>query len=246
MGLPGGNGFYRAQKKCPGFTVRFSDPSACGRSLCGQMSGISRSPLAITAFQHATGHCTKSSAPRVLIGQTPCRSRKLDTAFRSLTTTLSPPLRGQRSWPAPSFPHRKSSRIRSTSGSFAPFGFEAESGRCQRPKPVIRANIQRSRFIPGLHSLSGPLAKTLRIKAFNRLHFRKPVLPNVRLLLAPRHFLFRFRYRSTLKTRFVRLDLSFRRSLLGLRAHRQPDKSVQRLGTLSCLQQRLLFSSTSA
>jgi hypothetical protein len=32
----------------------------------------------------------------------------------------------------------------------------------------------------------------------------------------------------------------------GPEAHRQPDKSVQRLGTLSCLRQRLLFSSTSA
>jgi hypothetical protein len=41
------------------------------------------------------------------------RSRNLDTAFRSLTTTLSPPLQGQRSRPAPSFPHRKLPRIRS-------------------------------------------------------------------------------------------------------------------------------------
>jgi len=36
------------------------------------------------------------------------------------------------------------------------------------------------------------------------------------------------------------------RSWLGLRAHRQPDKPVQRLGTLSCLQRSFLFSSTSA
>lgn len=35
-----------------------------------------------------------------------CRSRKLGTAFRSPVTTLSPPLRGQCSRPAPSLPHR--------------------------------------------------------------------------------------------------------------------------------------------
>ena len=34
------------------------------------------------------------------------RSRKLGTAFRSPVTTLSPPLRGQRSCPAPSLPRR--------------------------------------------------------------------------------------------------------------------------------------------
>ena len=34
------------------------------------------------------------------------RSRKLGTAFRSPVTTLSPPLRGQRSRPAPSLPRR--------------------------------------------------------------------------------------------------------------------------------------------
>ena len=35
-----------------------------------------------------------------------CRSRKLGTAFRSPVTTLSPPLRGQRSCPAPSLPRQ--------------------------------------------------------------------------------------------------------------------------------------------
>lgn len=53
-----------AQKKCPGFTVRFSDPSACGRSLCGQMPRINRLSLAAAAFQPAPGH----SVTRVLIG----------------------------------------------------------------------------------------------------------------------------------------------------------------------------------
>jgi hypothetical protein len=54
----------RPSKRCPGFTVRFSDPSACGRSLCGEMLRINRLSLAITAFQHVTGHSNK----RVLIG----------------------------------------------------------------------------------------------------------------------------------------------------------------------------------
>jgi hypothetical protein len=36
------------------------------------------------------------------------------------------------------------------------------------------------------------------------------------------------------------------RSLLGLRAYRQPDKPTQRLGTLSCLRLGFPFSSTSA
>jgi hypothetical protein len=67
----------------------------------------------------------------------------------------------------------------------------------------------------------------------------------------------RFVTGETLPGRYSRLDprltcsrrfLAGRnaRSSLGLRAHRQPDKPVQRLGTLSCLRLELLFSSTSA
>jgi hypothetical protein len=46
----------RKAKKCPGFTVRFSDPSACGRSLCNKMLRINSSSLSATTFQPATGH----------------------------------------------------------------------------------------------------------------------------------------------------------------------------------------------
>ncbi len=48
-------GICRAQKRCPGFTVRLSDPSACGRSLCGEVLRINRLSLAIAAFQQAMG-----------------------------------------------------------------------------------------------------------------------------------------------------------------------------------------------
>jgi len=133
----------------------------------------------------------------------PCRSRNLDTAFRSLTTTLSPPLRGQCSWPAPSFPYRRLLRIRSIPGSSAPFGFEAEPGRRQCPEPVFRSTLRHSGFIPDLHSPSGLLSKTLWIKAFDRFQTRKLVSPDVRLSLTPRCFLLRFRRGSVLETRFV-------------------------------------------
>ncbi len=54
-----------AAKKCPGFTVRFSDPSACGRSLCNAMPRIIPSPLATAAFQQTLGH----NSELVLIGR---------------------------------------------------------------------------------------------------------------------------------------------------------------------------------
>ena len=97
-----------------------------------------------TAFQPATGHSNQQFSS----DSAPCRGRNLDTAFRSLTTTLSPPLRGQCSWPAPSFPHQRLSRNRSILGSSAPFGFEAEPGRRQRPEPVFRSRLQHSRVVP--------------------------------------------------------------------------------------------------
>jgi len=149
------------------------------------------------------------SLPRVIATNTSssdsasCRSRNLDTAFRSLTTTLSPPLRGQCSWPAPSFPRRRLSRTRSIPGSSAPFGFEAEPGRRQRPEPVFRSTLQHSEFFPDLHSPPGLLSKTLRIKAFDRFQTRKLVSPDVRLSLAPRRFLLRFGCGSVLETRSV-------------------------------------------
>jgi hypothetical protein len=46
----------RGAQKCPGFTVRFSDPSACGRSLCNKMLRLNSSSLSAAAFQRAAGH----------------------------------------------------------------------------------------------------------------------------------------------------------------------------------------------
>ncbi len=163
------------------------------------MLRINSSSLSATAFQPATGHSNQQFSS----DSAPCRGRNLDTAFRSLTTTLSPPLRGQCSWPAPSFPHQRLSRNRSIPGSSAPFGFEAEPGRRQRPEPVFRSTLQYSEFIPDLHSPSGLLSKTLRIKAFDRFQTRKLVSPDIRLSLTPRCFLLRFRFGSVLETRSV-------------------------------------------
>jgi len=70
------------------------------------------------ATDHRSGSATSRQAPatpfsarRVSVENTSPfhasrRSRKLGTAFRSPVTTLSPPLRGQRSRPAPSLPRR--------------------------------------------------------------------------------------------------------------------------------------------
>jgi len=45
----------------PGFTARFSDPSACGRSLCSRMDVKDCLSLAATAFQPVTGHSNQPS-----------------------------------------------------------------------------------------------------------------------------------------------------------------------------------------
>jgi hypothetical protein len=160
--LPSILSYNFAASVMPGFTARFSDPSACGRSLCGQMPGIDRSPLATAAFQHAMGHSHKRSHHASSSDTAPCRSRSFDTAFRSLTTTLAPPLRGQCSWPAPSTPHQTPSRIRSIPDSSAPFGFEAEPGRCQHPEPAIRADLQRSRPAPSIPHRKFPRTRSIR------------------------------------------------------------------------------------
>jgi hypothetical protein len=79
---------------------------------------------------------------------TSCRSRKLGTAFRSPVTTLSPPLRGQCSRPAPSIPRRRffanpfhRKLLRSVRFS------KTETGRIHRFRPVVRAALRRSRDV---------------------------------------------------------------------------------------------------
>jgi hypothetical protein len=166
------------------------DPSACRRSLCGQMLRKVGSPLATAAFQQAMGHSHKRSVTACPFWTASSRSRIFGTAFRSLTTTLAPPLRGLCSWPAPSNPRRISSRNRSIPSSSAPFGFEAEPGRRQCPEPVFRAISNAPEFSP----ISTPLQVLLRQPSGSKRsigsHIGKLVLPNVRLLFTPLSFSF--------------------------------------------------------
>ena len=138
-----------------------------------------------------------------------CRSRNLGAAFHSPATALSPPLRGHRSRPAPSTPHR------STTAN--PFDSTAPSLRSvSRP---IRGEILAGTRFPRLlavlsrsprHPLPFGPFQTLRIKAFDRLSRQKLVSRDLRLIFAPRRATFRLHCGSTLETRFVPLDESFR------------------------------------
>jgi hypothetical protein len=184
------------------------DPSACRRSLCGQMLRKVGSPLATAAFQQAMGHSHKRSVTACPFWTASSRSRIFGTAFRSLTTTLAPPLRGLCSWPAPSNPCRISSRNRSIPSSSAPFGFEAEPGRRQCPEPVFRADLQRSRIFPDLHSPSGPLTTTFRIKAFNRFPYREARL--TKRSIAPHSPQLLFRYASDRRSELASSSLTYR------------------------------------
>ena len=136
-----------------------------------------------------------------------CRSRNLDTAFRSLTTTLSPPLRGQCSWPAPSFPHRRPSRTRSILELFRSVRFRGRTGATSTPGTRFPRPISNT---PDSSPVSTPLQVLFRkpsgSKRSTGSRSGKPASPDVRLPLAPRRFLFRFRFGSVLETRFVRLD----------------------------------------
>jgi hypothetical protein len=86
----------------PGFTARLSEPPACSvfdPRPDAPDSIASRSPEAPFGARRVNAK-NAASIPAS------CRSRKLGTAFRSPVTTLSPPLRGQRSRPAPSLPRQ--------------------------------------------------------------------------------------------------------------------------------------------
>ena len=134
------------------------------------------------------GQCRK----RVLNVSASSRSRKLGTAFRSPVTTLAPPLRGQCSCPVPSLPRRKSPRIRSIGTLSLSSVSKPKPGECQRADPLSAGFPAAPETSSGPHSPSG--IATLRIEAFNRLHHRKPALPDAWLSLAPRRDLFRFRF----------------------------------------------------
>jgi len=119
------------------------------------------------------------------------------------------PFQGQCSRPAPSIPRRTPSRIRSISGSFTPFGFEADPGRYRHPTPVARADFRRSRVFH-LPPLPFRHFRTFRIKAFCKLPTREARLTGLRFPFVPRRDLFQSRSGSTLPVRCVPLDKSFR------------------------------------
>src|SRR5665213_37120 len=74
-------------------------------------------------------------------------SRNSGTAFHSPATTLSPPLRGQCSRPAPSIPRPGRFANPFDRKLSARFGFEAETGRIRHFQPVARAHLRRSREV---------------------------------------------------------------------------------------------------
>jgi hypothetical protein len=105
-----------------------------------EMTRIRYLPLAAGRFWRPLGQCRKY----VLDGLHYRWSRKLETAFHSPATTVWPPLRGQCSWPVPSFPRRNSSASPFGSKLSARFGFEADTGRIRHSEPVARDLIRRS------------------------------------------------------------------------------------------------------
>jgi len=174
------------------------------------------------------GHSHKRSVTACPFWTASSRSRIFGTAFRSLTTTLAPPLRGLCSWPAPSNPCRISSRNRSIPSSSAPFGFEAEPGRRQCPEPVFRADLQRSRIFPDLHSPSGPLTTTFRIKAFNRFPYREARLTKRSIALHSPQLL--FRYASDRRSELASSSLTYRSAHGQRKPPMNPDPSIEPRG----------------
>ena len=131
----------------PGFTARLSEPPACSvfDPQPNAPESIVSCSLAAPFGVHRVNAKNASSIPAS------CRSRKLGTAFRSPVTTLSPPLRGQRSRPAPSLPRRRffansfdrrllrSVRFRSRNRANS-----APSTRCPRRSPALSKPARRS------------------------------------------------------------------------------------------------------
>ncbi len=140
------------------------------------MLRIDVSSLAITAFQHETGHSYKLILNGYSIQPEPESRYGLSLAHNDAFATIARSTFLTCTFVSAS----ETPRIRSIPSSFAPFGFEAEPGRFQHPEPVTRFDLPCPRFIPGLHSPLGLLSKTLRIKAFNRFRFRKPASPDAR------------------------------------------------------------------
>jgi hypothetical protein len=86
------------------------------------------------------------------------RSRKLEAVFRSLATTLSPPLRGRRSRPASSPPRRKDAPkpVRSLAHPLCPVSKPAQ-GEIHALDPLFGLISDAPAISAGLHSPSGLL-----------------------------------------------------------------------------------------
>jgi hypothetical protein len=137
-------------KKRPGSTERFDEPAACRCSLCGQMLSANE----VAARRRCLSACA-GSVPQPHLTLHPAGAGISERPFARPQQRFRHHCGVKCSRPAPSIPHYKLSRTRSTSGSFAPFGFEADPGRYPRQKPVFRANLPRSCSLCGIHSPSG-------------------------------------------------------------------------------------------
>jgi len=178
--------------------VRFSDPSACGRSLCGKMLRINSSSLSAAAFQPATGH----SNQQILIGYsilpelesryglslahndafaTIARSMFLACTFVSTSKTFANPFdcvlfrsarfrgrSGAMSTPATRFP-RQFPTFLTRPQSPLPFGSSCENPSDQSVRPVQNPEARLTRRSIVSCSPPFPLSIPLRINARNSL-----------------------------------------------------------------------------
>jgi len=144
------------------------------------MLRIPRLPLAAGTFQRPSGQCNK----RILSGFASCRSRKLGTVFRSPVTTLSPPLRGQCPWPAPSIPHKSIPPARSISSSPLGSVSKPKPGEFHAIDPLPAFYSCAPTVTHRLHSPSGLF--NLPDQSVQRLYRKKLASLDIRLSSAPR------------------------------------------------------------
>jgi hypothetical protein len=105
--------------------------------------------LASAAFQPAPGQYNRCNDH--LIQPEPEFRSGLSLARNSALATIT-----RSTFPTCAFtPYRRFKRIRSISRSLTPFGFEADSGRDLRRKPVFRVCLRHSRSMGGIHSPLG-------------------------------------------------------------------------------------------
>jgi len=145
------------------------------------MGRIPRLPLAAGAFQRTPGRCTK----RIVSGLASCRNWKLGTTFRSLVTTLSPPLRGRRSRPAPSIPHNSPALTRSISGSPLSSVSKPKPGEFLTFNPLPTPDYRALATVRHPHSPLGRFNPP--DQSVQRHHYKKLASQDTRLPSAPRN-----------------------------------------------------------